>query len=230
MAGGVDALLLLDGGALVLHLEAGHVPALLVLPVLTAGLLDQPALLVLHGLTLLLADVFIPAANISLSRANDGQCGSPCLAFVLRHQLTLVPHNLPAQRLLHLAAVRLQPGLVDGLALLLADRVAALHVQLDAVGVLVGGADLVGLVGADVVALRLQETLVVLVDGRPHQAALPGVGWRLVVVHVMLVVLVVMVVMMGFVMLVMSVVVVVVSSSLEVRPGYGEGGGCEGEN
>ena len=230
MAGGVDALLLLDGGALVLHLEAGHVPALLVLPVLTAGLLDQPALLVLHGLTLLLADVFIPAANISLSRGNDAQCsGSPCLAFVLRHELTLVPHNLPAQRLLHLAAVRLQPGLVDGLALLLADRVAALHVQLDAVGVLVGGADLVGLIGADVVALRLQETLVVLVGGRPHQAALPGVGWRLVVVHVMFVVLVV-VVMMGFVMSVMVVMVMVVSSSLEVRPGYGEGGACKGEN
>ena len=45
----------------------------------------------------------------------------------------------------------------------------------------------------------------------------------------MFVVLVV-VVMMGFVMSVMVVMVMVVSSSLEVRPGYGEGGACKGEN
>ena len=67
MAGGVDALLLLDGGALVLHLEAGHVPALLVLPVLTAGLADLPTLLVLHGVTFLSADLLVPAGNISLT-------------------------------------------------------------------------------------------------------------------------------------------------------------------
>ena len=160
---------------------------------------------------------------------------SPGLAFVLRDELTVVPHNVPAQSLLHrLTAVRLQLGLVDGLALLLAHCVAALHVQLDTVGVLVGGAHLVGLVGADVVALGLEETLVVLVGWRSHQGALLSVGWGLVVFHVMLVMVVVlvvgMVVMMVCVMFMMSVVVVVISSSLEVRLGYRQGSPSESEN
>ena len=249
MAGGVDALLLLDGGALVLHLEAGHVPALLLLLVLTFGVRYDPTLLVLDSLTVIPGHVLIPAANILVKTVKTKynrsgstyivltRTGSPCLAFVLRDELTLFSHNVPTQSLIRLAALRLQLGLVDGLALLLSDRVAALHVQLDTVGVLVGGAHLVGLVGADVVALGLEETLVVLVSWRSHQGALLSVGRGLVVFHVMLVMVVVlvvgMVVMMVCVMFMMSVVVVVVvmiSSSLEVRLGYRQGSPSESEN